>query len=125
MRKENQSLRERRMFAEVRRNAGPGAHQYDAPVIPAEPLPAVREILKAVVNEKQQRRLTDVKDAALLAHARRLMILQADLEREQARNSRPGGCGDGQIEGAALLPQVGRGHVDHQPAVWEFEAEKN
>jgi hypothetical protein len=85
----SQSLQERRLFTQAKANAGKGAQQFQEPVIPAEPLPAVREILRAVVSEIQQRRLERITDAALLAHARRLVVLQADLEREQARENRP------------------------------------
>jgi len=77
-----QSLHEYRLNQAVRQNAGQGAQLYKDTEPPGDPLAATREALAAVLLEIRQRRLKNVSDAALLSHARRLILLARDLEAE-------------------------------------------
>ena len=73
----------------MRKNVNKGPQTFEDTAPPSDPLAACREALAAVVLEIRQRRLKDVRDHALLSHARRLMLLARDLEREQEKANRP------------------------------------
>ncbi len=89
MRTETRSLNEDRLFRQVKRNSGQGPQTFQEPEPPTDAAGAVRETLAAVITEIRQRQFSKITDHALLAHARRLIVLSRDLEREKARAARP------------------------------------
>ena len=79
------SLHEYRLNQRIRQTAGTGSHVYEDTEPPSDPLGAAREALAAVMLEIRQRRLKHVTDAALIANARRLVLLVERLEAEVKR----------------------------------------